>query len=518
VYNTVCPGDLSDRIFPDKEFGMARAKILVVDDERMIRWSIQQALSKDGHSVATVETGEEALTQASDEMPDLVFLDIALPGIDGIEVLRRLKALDPSVTAVMVTATEDLKTAVEAMRLGAYDYVSKPFDLDRLRVIAKNALDRHELRQEVEFHRKESVNRFGFHRIVGPSRKLKEVVEVARKVAKSDASTVLLQGESGTGKDLIAQAIHYESNRGTRPFMPINCTALPEELLESELMGHEKGAFTDAKATKRGLFELADGGTVFLDEIGDMKPGLQAKLLRFIENKTFRRVGGHRDILVDVRIIAATNKQLEELVKSGRFREDLYFRLNVIPIRIPPLRERREDIMPLAEYYLAEFSREFKRPVQGFPEEDKARMVSYDWPGNVREIKNVIERAIILGSEGSSEMMGLPMKESRAERGAPAGAPVPAGEGETCVQNKVALADMSGGADLLAPAPEAETYQSIREHVFQLPPAGVDLEEVERDFIRQALERTAGNQTRAAESLGLTRDALRYRMKKFGFL
>jgi DNA-binding NtrC family response regulator len=503
VYNTVCPGDLSDRIFSDKEFGMARAKILVVDDERMIRWSIQQALSKDGHFVATVETGEEALTQASDELPDLVFLDIALPGIDGIEVLRRLKALDPSVTAVMVTATEDLKTAVEAMRLGAYDYVSKPFDLDRLRVIAKNALDRNELRQEVEFHRKESVNRFGFHRIVGPSRKLKEVVEIARKVARSDASTVLLQGESGTGKDLIAQAIHYESNRATRPFMPINCTALPEELLESELMGHEKGAFTDAKATKRGLFEVADGGTVFLDEIGDMNPGLQAKLLRFIENKTFRRVGGHRDILVDVRIIAATNKNLEELVKTGKFREDLYFRLNVIPIHIPPLRERPEDILPMADHFLSEFSREFKRPVKEFSGGARVRFAAYPWPGNVRELKNVIERAIILGSDtaGGEVDPHLPGEE------------VPA-----IASNGLGFSADQEGSDAHGRDSVPVPRVSERGSSFRLPATGVDLEEVERDFIRQALELTKGNQTRAAEVLGLTRDALRYRMRKFGFL
>jgi DNA-binding NtrC family response regulator len=473
---------------------MARSKILVVDDERMIRWSIQQALVKDGYAVATVETGEEAVSQASDDPPDLVLLDISLPGIDGIEVLRRLKAMDHSITVVMVTATEDLKTAVEAMRLGAFDYVSKPFDLDRLRVVVQNALDRHELRQEVELYRKESVKKYGFHRIVGPSKALKEVVEIARKVAKSEATTVLLQGESGTGKDLIAQAIHYESSRATRPFIPINCTALPEDLLESELMGHEKGAFTDAKAAKKGLFEVANGGTVFLDEIGDMKPGLQAKLLRFIENKAFRRVGGHRDISVDVRIIAATNRNLEELVRGGHFREDLYFRLNVVPIRIPPLRERREDILPLGEYFLAEFSREFKRPVQGFTEETRRRMVVHPWPGNVRELRNSIERAIILGADGSDVALDLPFREAQGdeEHGLP---------GEPEQTERLTL----------PPAPDGEPS-------FSLPHAGVILEDVEKDFIRQALERTMGNQTKAAEALGLTRDALRYRMKKFGFL
>ncbi|MBI5418614.1 MAG: sigma-54-dependent Fis family transcriptional regulator [Deltaproteobacteria bacterium] len=482
---------------------MARSKILVVDDERMIRWSIQQALSKDGHAVATVETGEEAVAQATDDTPDLVLLDITLPGIDGIEVLRRLKAHEPAITVVMVTATEELKTAVEAMRLGAYDYVSKPFDIDRLRVIVQNALDRHELSQEVEFHRKESVKKYGFHRIIGVSRKLKDVVEIARKVAKSEAATVLLQGESGTGKDLLAQAIHYESSRATRPFIPINCTALPEELLESELMGHEKGAFTDAKTTKKGLFEVAVGGTIFLDEIGDMKPGLQAKLLRFIEGKAFRRVGGHRDISVDVRIIAATNSNLAALVKSGQFREDLFFRLNVIPIHIPPLRERREDILPLAGHYLAEFSSDFKRDLRRFSERAKRQMLSHDWPGNVRELRNVIERAIILGAEGQVDTLDLPVAESRLDWGAyTAGSPDSAG-GE-------ASAEPVG--DSPAGPPEGPGA------VFILPPMGIVLEDVERDFIRQALEMTQGNQTKAAESLGLTRDALRYRMKKYGFL
>ena len=480
---------------------MTRSRIMVVDDERMIRWSIQQALARDGHAVTAVETGEEAVAQATDEMPDLVFLDITLPGIDGIEVLRRLKAVDPSVTVVMVTATEDLKTAVEAMRLGAYDYVSKPFDIDRLRVIAQNAIDRSELSREVEFHRKESVRRYGFHRFVGSSEKIQKVLEIARKVARSEATTVLLQGESGTGKDLLAQAIHYDSARVSRPFIPINCTALPEELLESELMGHEKGAFTDAKGAKKGLFEIANGGTVFLDEIGDMKSGLQAKLLRFIENKAFRRVGGHRDLEVDVRIVAATNRDLEGQVRSGVFREDLYFRLNVFPILLPPLRERREDILPLAEHFLAEFSRDFKRPSRGFSEDVKRRMIAYDWPGNVREVRNAIERAMILCEGDILDFLDIPVREGTPEPAAPAGAPaapegVGAGAGEEA-------------AEVSQPAAAGSSYG--------LPPGGIVLEDVEREFIRQALDMTRGNQTKAAEALGLTRDALRYRMKKFGF-
>jgi DNA-binding NtrC family response regulator len=478
---------------------MGRSRILVVDDERMIRWSIQQALSKDGLSVAAVETGEEAVAQATDEMPDLVLLDITLPGIDGIEVLRRLKAVDPSVTVVMVTAIEDVKVAVEAMRLGAYDYISKPFDLDRLKVVVHNALDRHELRQEVEFHRKESVKKYGFHRVIGPSRKLKDVLEIARKVTMSEAATVLIQGESGTGKDLLAQAIHYESSRATRPFMAINCTALPAELLESELMGHEKGAFTDAKAGKKGLFEIADGGTIFLDEIGDMQPGLQAKLLRFIENKAFRRVGGHRDIGVDVRIVAATNRNLSELVKTGMFREDLYFRLNVIPIFIPPLRERPDDILPLADHFLAEISRDFKRPVRSFSDAVRRSMLVYPWPGNVRELKNMTERAIILGAREIIDETDLPLPVSD-----PAAVQGPGSVGATA-EGGIALSHV-------------ETSSDPSGYRFRLPDDGLDLESVERDFIRQAIDVTAGNQTRAAEMLGLTRDALRYRMKKFGFL
>jgi two-component system response regulator AtoC len=477
---------------------MARSRILVVDDERMIRWSIQQALVKDGFSVSTVETGEEAVAQAADEPPDLVLLDITLPGIDGIEVLRRLKAQDPAITVVMLTAIEELKVVVEAMRLGAYDYVSKPFDLDRLRVIVQNALDRRELRQEVEFHRKESVRKYGFHRIIGESPGLHGVVEIARKVAKSEAATVLLQGESGTGKDLVAQAIHYESSRANRPFIAINCTALPEDLLESELMGHEKGAFTDAKAAKKGLFEVADGGTIFLDEIGDMKHGLQAKLLRFIENKAFRRVGGHRDIEVDVRIVAATNRDLAELVRTGQFREDLFFRLNVIPIHIPPLRERREDILPLADHFLAEFSKEFKRPLDGFSEDARRRMAAYGWPGNVRELRNVIERAIILGSDGIVDAIDLP-------------------RGDASLQLLDNALEPGLTSKAIGTAPSSTEGPGVG-HAFRLPSSGIVLEELERDFLMQAIEMTEGNQTKAAEALGLTRDALRYRMKKFGLM
>jgi DNA-binding NtrC family response regulator len=489
-----------------------RAKIMVVDDERMIRWSMQQALSKEGFSVTAVETGEEALSQAADDAPDLVLLDVTLPGIDGIEVLRRLRATDPSIAVIMVTADQELRHAVEAMRLGAYDYVAKPFDLDRVIHSARLALDRQELSQQVKFHQDREARKYGFHRIVGTSAPLRAVLEIARKVARSEAATVLIQGESGTGKDLLAQAIHFESSRAGRPFIPINCTALPGELLESELMGHEKGAFTDAKAAKKGLFEVADGGTIYLDEIGDMKPGLQAKLLRFIETKAFKRVGGHRDIEVDVRIVAATNIDLEGAVRDGSFREDLFYRLNVIPVYMPPLRDRREDVLPLADHFLSVFNEEFKRKVRGFSPETAAAMEVYDWPGNVRELRNVVERALILG-EG--EWLHFPDEFARPgatrRQGAPSAAPsAPPASAFRAAPPPPAPRDPEEGEGGGEPPPSAEGG------AIRLPEEGVVLEEVERSFILQALDRHERNQTRAAQMLGLTRDTLRYRMKKFG--
>jgi transcriptional regulator with PAS, ATPase and Fis domain len=308
---------------------------------------------------------------------------------------------------------------------------------------------------------------------------MREVVDMARRIAQSASTTVLLMGDSGTGKDLLAQAIHYESARRDRPFMPINCTALPEELLESELMGHEKGAFTDAKKTKKGLFELADGGTIFLDEIGDMKIGLQSKLLRFLEDRTFKRVGGKEDIEVDVRIIAATNRDLEAAIEERTFREDLYYRLSVIPITLPPLRERREDILPLARHFLEGFNRDFKTSFRGLTPEAEQLLLRYDWPGNIRELRNVLERAVILSSGETIGVDSLPWKiKGERKREGKAGEP----------------------------------------GVVVLPDTGLDIDDVERELIVQALAKTDQNQTRAARLLGLTRDALRYRMKKYDLL
>ncbi len=489
---------------------MSKARILVVDDEKMIRWTLETALKKEGYKVTAVESGEEALEHLLNQSPDVVVADITLPGIDGIEVLRHIRESEPLIPVVMITAHKEISLAVSAMKLGAFDYVEKPFDVDRILILVDNALERRKLSREVEYYRKEKREKHGFDSIIGRSSQVKSVIEIARKVAGSEATTVLLHGESGTGKDILAMAIHYESARATRPFMPINVTALPGELLESELMGYEKGAFTDAKATKKGLFEIASGGTIYLDEIGDMAPGLQAKLLRFIETKTFKRVGGHTDIEVDVRIIAATNKDLEGAVKGGKFREDLFYRLNVIPITLPPLRERREDILHLAAHFLADFGRQFRRAVKGFTREAESAMVAYGWPGNVRELKNVIERALILGT---GETVGVDdLAFSVTGKVTPEAEPVEWSEGPVDGERPV-LSEVGAEEDL--PGTGEPPAAGEDGGVLRLPEGGVVLEDVEMELIKQALDKTGGNQTRAARLLGLSRDALRYRMKKF---
>lgn len=459
---------------------MAKEKILIVDDEYLIRWSLAENLKEEGWRCFTAETGEEALEKFRSDPADLVLLDVKLPGMDGLSVLQKLKEIDRDVPVVMLTATSQVDVAVRAMKLGAYDFINKPFDLTDIRTKARHALENTQLRQEVEYLRERNVERYGFDRIIGSCANMAEILAMAKRIAQSSSTTVLLQGESGTGKDLLAQAIHYESARRDRPFMPINCTALPEELLESELMGYEKGAFTDAKKTKKGLFELADGGTIYLDEIGDMKPGLQSKLLRFLEDRTFKRVGGKDDIEVDVRIVAATNRDLDAAIAERTFREDLFYRLSVIPITLPPLRDRRPDIVPLAQHFLGHFNREFKTGFKGFGPDVERHMAQYDWPGNIRELRNVVERAVILssGDEIGLDALSWKLKGERAKEGNKPGDP----------------------------------------GVVVLPDEGLDIDDVERELIVQALEKTGQNQTRAARLLGLTRDALRYRMKKFDLL
>jgi len=452
-------------------------KLLVVDDEHLIRWSLEQNLKKQGYEVISAGAGEDALRLVREEQPDLVLLDIQLPGISGIDVLEKIKEHDEDIIVIMVTANSGLENAVKAMRLGAYDYVSKPFNLEELSIVVRKALDSSDLKQEVVRLRTETKKN-GPPNIIGNSRHVRSLMDVLDKVARSEASTVLVQGESGTGKELVAKWIHYSSNRAEKPFIAINCAAVPASLLESELFGHEKGAFTDAKANKKGLFELADGGTVFLDEIGDMEMGMQAKLLRFLEDRSFRRIGGGRVFTVDVRIISATNKDLHKSIEERTFRNDLYYRLQVIPIMLPSLRERKDDIIPLASHFISLFNRDFNKKVQGIDSMAERMLTEYNWPGNIRELKNVIERAIILGNNDTLLLEHLPL-EIVAKTSVPAG----------------------------------ESASS-----FRLPPEGIDIEEVERDLIRQALEVTEWNQSKAAKKLNLGIDAFRYRMKKFGYL
>ncbi|HEY6839190.1 MAG TPA: sigma-54 dependent transcriptional regulator [Geobacteraceae bacterium] len=455
---------------------MRKIRIMVVDDEHLIRWSLEQNLKKQGYDVLTAGNGEEALRLVREEQPDLVLLDIQLPGITGLEVLERVKEIDEEIIVIMVTAHGGLETAVNAMRLGAYDYINKPFNLDEMAIVIKKALETSDLRREVARLRSEH-KKSGPPEIIGVNKHMKNVLSMMEKVAKSEATTVLIQGESGTGKELVAKWIHYASSRAEKPFVAINCAAVPATLLESELFGHEKGAFTDAKATKKGLFELADGGTVFLDEIGDMELGMQAKLLRFLEDRTFRRIGGSKVISVDVRIISATNKDLLKAIEEKAFRNDLYYRLQVIPIFLPPLRERKDDILLMVNYFINVFNKEFNKNVTGISGMAEKMLLEYHWPGNIRELKNVVERAIILGNEDTLLLEHLPL-------------------------------------EIVAKSSAACSPQTT----FKLPPEGVDIEEVEKELIRQALETSDWNQSKAAKKLFLGIDAFRYRMKKFGFI
>ena len=448
---------------------MPNATVLVVDDEPLIRWSLVNRLKEDGYRTLEAGTGADAVAQHREGV-DLVLLDFALPDSNGLSVLKQIKEADPDTLVIMLTAHTGVETAVEAMKGGAYHYANKPFDLDEVMLLVEKALETTQLRREVRTLRAKQAQPFGLESIVGDSDAIKNVRGLLKKIGVSPASTVLLTGESGTGKDLAAKVIHYSSSRATRPFMNITCSALPETLLESELFGHERGAFTGADRQKRGLIESADGGTVFLDEIGEMVPLLQAKLLRFLEEKSFKRVGGSADVRVDVRVIAATNRSLQEEVKQGRFREDLFYRLNVMAVTLPPLREHREDIRLLIEHYIDVFKLEFRKKIRGVTPAALAALEAYRWPGNVRELRNAVERAMLLGD-------GVDLTESHFP---------------------------------MLTAVDAELSASMG-----LPAGGINLDALEQTLVVQALERSGWNQTKAAQLLGLNRDQIRYRIEKF---
>ena len=466
---------------------------MVVDDERLVRWSLRQKCEEWGYHVVEAEAGEPALKLAQHETPDLVLLDVRLPDISGLEVLGQLKKNGDARAVIMITADPQLEDVKVALKLGAYDFVGKPLDFDELNVTIKNALETTRLRSEVQSLRGEVRRHAGYHEVIGTSAKMTELMAFVRKVAASEASTILIQGESGTGKDLVAKAIHYESSRQEKPFIAINCSAIPETLMEAELFGHEKGAFTDAKQMKKGLFEAADGGTLFLDEIGELSPLLQAKLLRVLEDQVIRRVGGVRDMQVDVRVIAASNRDLEKAVREGHFRQDLYYRLAIIAIFIPPLRDRKEDILPLVDFFIERYNRRFKKSVRGITADTRRLLVSHNWPGNVRELKNSIERAMILEDEQLLHSIYLPF----------------------------AVAD-SGGLTAFERTAVAERGQQlpggrVLPHLY-IPEGGTSLEEVERAMVELAMKQANANQTHAARLLDISRDALRYKLKKFGLI
>lgn len=456
-------------------------KVLVVDDDSRIRWTLGQALVSWGYSSAEAGSVAEALETFENEHPTVTLLDIELPDGSGIDVLNEIRQKQPDAVVIMITGSLDVGHTVAALRGGAHDYISKPIHLEELRVTIRNGIETRELRREVEQIRRERTTEFNFSQIIGESQAIKKTIEMAKKVAASDFSSILLQGESGTGKDLIAKAIHYASERAEFPFVAINCAALPATLIESELFGYEKGAFTDAKARKEGLFEQAEGGTLFLDEIGELELQLQAKLLRVLEEGMFRRVGGLKDLPLNVRVIAASNRDLKKESSENRFRLDLYYRLSVIQLDIPPLRDRGDDVLLLADYYIQQLSekKRMTHKIKGLSPEVQKIFKSYEFPGNVRELRNIIERALIL-------------------------------EDHDLVTTEYLPADLALSTKFQPGAVSTGTFN------FVLPEGGVPLEDVELQLVQQAMERTNGNLTHAAKLLNVSRDQIRYRLKKSG--
>ncbi|MFI5396445.1 MAG: sigma-54-dependent transcriptional regulator [Candidatus Binatia bacterium] len=452
---------------------MVKQQVLIIDDEPGVRESLRMVL-KERFEPSTATSGQDGLDLLSSQPFGVVLLDILMPGLDGLEVLERIKEMNLTVQVVMLTATKTVKTAVTAMKLGAFDYVTKPFDVDELLLIVDRAVESAALAREVDALRSEVGLRYSFENIVGNSPKLQAVLKSVSMVAPLK-TTVLITGESGTGKELIAKALHYHSPRAHKPMITINCAAIPENLLESELFGHERGAFTDAYAKKPGQFELADQSTLFLDEIGEMNPATQAKILRVLEQAEFTHIGGAQPIRVDVRVIAATNRDLHQGMRDGSFRSDLYYRLNVVSVHLPPLRERREDLVPLVQHFLTAKSKELGLPDKSFTAEALDLLMQYSWPGNVRELENLVERVMVLSHGLTMTADDLPQY---LRNGSGHGHPV---------------------------------QQSVLRGETRLAEA---VDQFEQELIRNALTQAQNNQTRAAEILGTTRRILKYKMDK----
>lgn len=449
--------------------------ILIVDDKSSMRKVLRRVLEEDQHSLLEAENGEEALETIKRQHVDMLITDIKMPRMDGMQLIRLIREIDQEILILVMTAYGTVETAVEAMKLGAYDYLTKPFSTEQVRLIVRKALERQKLLYENKYLREKLNDQYNYRRLVGNSPAMQPVYELIERVAPTDTA-VLIRGESGTGKELVAHAIHYQSRRKDMPFVKVNCAVLAEGVLESELFGHERGSFTGAVGKRIGRFELAHGGTIFLDEIGDLSPALQVKLLRVLQEKEFERVGGTHSIKVDVRVLAATNKNLEEGIQKGTFREDLYFRLNVVPIHLPPLRERREDIEKLVLHFLQKYSAETGKEVKHIDPQALEMLRKYAWPGNVRELENTIQRALILADGDTLFPSHLPMD----------------------LQNQSS----------------AEAWKPVTEH----STLSERLESYERELIQKAWERANRVQTKAAKLLGISRAALIYKMKKYGFL
>lgn len=443
-------------------------KILIADDEKNMIWALKKAFKNEDYKIITAPNGIEAVEKATSHTPELVLLDFKMPKLNGLEALKKIKEVDPKISIIMMTAHGTMESAIEAMKNGAIDYISKPFDIEDLKLQIRKALDIGAMKDQIEFLTEELRNTTG-KVIIGKSSKIKDVLDRVSKVANSNA-TVLITGESGTGKELIANAVHYSSDRKDKPYVKINCGAIPENLLESELFGHEKGAFTGAVNKKLGKFERASKGTIFLDEVGELSLPMQVKLLRVLQEKEIERIGGTAVIKIDVRVVAATNRDLKKMVEEGSFREDLYYRLNVIPIEIPALKERKEDIPLLVRYFIEKYCNQIGRNIIDIHKEALEMLVKYEWQGNIRELENVIERMVILC------------------------------QGDTINKNDL---------------PKEILYKDINNIEFVLPETGINFEEVEKSFIKQALILSEGNQTKAAKLLGITRHTLLYRMDKY---